>query len=186
MTKTRTDKADSMNAARKTSARRASNFDAAVIEVLDSLGHVADDGHAARHLRDAFDCVLQHAPAPTRPITPDERDRILWRVCVVRAGIPAVFPYPMSMLRLSAARGFDALEALVMSWAETSARRAFRHPHFMPDALAQARMYRNELDNAALAAEVCDRYDERRAADGRKTKIALAMRKMTGTAYGHR
>lgn len=183
MTKTRTDKADSMNAARKTPARHANDFDATVADLLHRLGAVVSDRDERTnyHLAHVFETVTEQAAVGSR-ISARQRDSLLRAVCIVRAAVPALYPYDTMALRRGAPRGFDALEGLIMWWAENGARREQRHPHFIQDALAYAKVYLNDLRNGCLLTEVLLRFDERRAADGRTMKIASGTRKLIGAA----
>jgi len=99
---------------------------------------------------------------------------------LVRTYVGASLGYPKDFNREILMYGFNALQALVLIWAETPAKRAERDRRDICDLWTYVRMLQNEMWTADLKREIAGREDDRRKE--RNDAVVTDLKRMAGAA----
>lgn len=159
-----------------------------VLRELEQATRGDDTAHA---LSNAMESIANHyrgASAAAKrvhcPISPAQRDALLR--AVIRAQLSAIEHLPSSYRREQIDAGMQALAGQVMLWAEACEWSTHRRQHALADLDAYARMFRNDLHNISLAAEIGRRAWERPNAPGEQPGCAAAHDEDRRRARRHR
>jgi riboflavin biosynthesis pyrimidine reductase len=134
-------------------------LDFRVDAIWRSLEQAARGDHIAWALSNAMASVDAHYQNRQLIISADQRVQLM--SAVIRTHAIAAVYLPKSYNRNQIDAGMEAFATQIMLWAEAPDRTVRRHPHFLSDTRAHARMFRNDLHNMSLLDEIEARSNER-------------------------
>ena len=130
-----------------------------VERLFGDFERIASGVEVAWNASSAIATLQEPARWRAAPISANERDQLLTAFAAARGQILALFFDPAH--RIFANRSLDAIEGLIVLWAESDAERTAHHHHMRDDLNACARQLRNVCHNICLKQDIEQRRAER-------------------------